>query len=75
MKPCTKLYHYHTIIAKIVPYPFKILCYSSDLDIPSLDELILVMKIIRVKSFPSCHDTLLITQTFSNHSRHVVSRS
>jgi hypothetical protein len=48
MKPCPKIYLYLTIMVKIVAYPCHDHFYATDLIIPSLDELTLVVKVIRV---------------------------
>jgi hypothetical protein len=56
MKLCPKLYLYSTILAKIVCYLFMIFYPASYLIIPFLDNLTLVIKVIRVKS--SHHDMM-----------------
>jgi hypothetical protein len=50
MKPCPKLYLYVTIMEKIVSYLFMIICCASDLIILFLNDLTLLMKVIKVKS-------------------------
>jgi hypothetical protein len=64
MKLCPKLYLYSTILAKIVSYHFMIIYHASYLIAPFLDNLTLVIKVIRVKS-SHCHGALLMTLTLS----------
>jgi hypothetical protein len=50
MKFCPKFYLYSNILAKIVSYLFMKIYHASFLIIPFLDNLTLVIKLIRVKS-------------------------
>jgi hypothetical protein len=50
MKLCPKLYLCITILEKIVSHLFMIFCHASYLFIPFLDNLTLVIKVLRVKS-------------------------
>jgi hypothetical protein len=51
MKLCPKLYIHHTIMEKIVEYPFHDQLLSWELGNSLLDGLTLVMKVIKVESF------------------------
>jgi hypothetical protein len=51
MKFCPKFYLRRTILAKIVSYHFMIIFHATYLIIPTLDNLTLVTKVLRVKSY------------------------